>query len=168
MPATELLFFFFFLLLPSSGIRLSVSDCTLHSLFCFVCLFCFVFKSIKVVTLLLSAVSAQVLCTLFSVHCSLFYVHHTTMDTLQCHFIRRHIRRMHVCLGVTCHLHLWQNERDLLRATAITQQWNGYRNESQRIKLNLEKKILPPLQPGREPATLRSRVWRSTAELSPL
>ena len=26
-----------------------------------------------------------------------------------------------VCvLGVTCHLHLWQNDRDLLRAIAIT------------------------------------------------
>ena len=25
---------------------------------------------------------------------------------------------------------LWQNDRDLLRATAVTRGWNGYRNES--------------------------------------
>ena len=25
-----------------------------------------------------------------------------------------------MCLFVTCHLHLWQNDRDLLRATAVT------------------------------------------------
>ena len=29
-----------------------------------------------------------------------------------------HIRRMPACLAVTCHLHFWQNDRDLLRATA--------------------------------------------------
>ena len=33
--------------------------------------------------------------------------------------------------------------RDLLRATAETQGWNGYRNKSQHRKLTLEKKILP-------------------------
>ena len=37
---------------------------------------------------------------------------------------------MHVCLAVTCHLHFWQNGRDILRATAVTRGWNGYRNES--------------------------------------
>ena len=31
------------------------------------------------------------------------------------------------CLGVTCHLHYWQNDRGLLRATAITRVWNGHR-----------------------------------------
>ena len=25
-----------------------------------------------------------------------------------------------MCLGVTCHLHFWQNDRDILRATAAT------------------------------------------------
>ena len=25
-----------------------------------------------------------------------------------------------MCLAVTCHLHFWQNDRDLLRATAVT------------------------------------------------
>ena len=27
--------------------------------------------------------------------------------------------RVHAFLGVTCHLHFWQNYRDLLRATAV-------------------------------------------------
>ena len=35
--------------------------------------------------------------------------------------------RVYACLGVTCHLHFWQNDRSLLRATAATQGWNGHR-----------------------------------------
>ena len=31
-------------------------------------------------------------------------------------------------LAVTCHLHIWLNDRDLLRATAVTREWNGYQN----------------------------------------
>ena len=34
------------------------------------------------------------------------------------------------CLPVICHLHFWQNDRDRLRATAVTRGWNGYRNKS--------------------------------------
>ena len=68
------------------------------------------------------------------------------------------IGRVHVCLAVTCQLHFWQNDRDLLRATAVTRGWNGYRNKSQHRKLTLEKKILPPLLPGLERGTFRSRV----------
>ena len=37
-----------------------------------------------------------------------------------------HTRRVHACLAATCHLHFWQNDRDLLLATAVTR--NGYRN----------------------------------------
>ena len=37
---------------------------------------------------------------------------------------------VYACLAVTCHLHFWQNDRDLLHATAVTRGWNGYRNES--------------------------------------
>ena len=37
-----------------------------------------------------------------------------------------HIRKVYACLTVTCHLHFWQNDRDLLRATAVTRGWNGY------------------------------------------
>ena len=29
--------------------------------------------------------------------------------------------------GVTCHLHFWQNDRGLLRATSVTRGWNGHR-----------------------------------------
>ena len=57
---------------------------------------------------------------------------------LQYHFIQSHIGRVHVCLAVTCLLHFWQNGRDLLRATAVTRGWNGYRNKSQHRKLTLE------------------------------
>ena len=34
---------------------------------------------------------------------------------------------MYAGLGVTCHLHLWQNDRSLLCATAVTRGWNGHR-----------------------------------------
>ena len=70
-----------------------------------------------------------------------------------------HVRKVHTCLGVTCHLmYFWQNDRDVLRATAVTRGWNGYRNKSQHRKSTLEKKILPPLLQGFEPATFQSRV----------
>ena len=46
-----------------------------------------------------------------------------------------------MCLAVTCHLHFWQNDWDLLRATAVIRGWNGYRNKSQHRKLTPEKKI---------------------------
>ena len=39
-------------------------------------------------------------------------------------------------LAVTCHLQFRQNDRDLLRDTAVTRGWNGYRNKAQRKKLN--------------------------------
>ena len=68
---------------------------------------------------------------------------------------------MYACLAVTCHLHFWQNDRDILRATVVTRGWNGYRNKSQHRKSTLEKKILPPFQQGFEPATFQSRVRRS-------
>ena len=78
-----------------------------------------------------------------------------------CHFMQRHKRKMYACLAVTCRLHFWQNDRGLLRATAVTRAWNEYRNKSQHRKSTLEKKILTPLQQVFEPATFRSRVRRS-------
>ena len=48
-----------------------------------------------------------------------------------------------MCLAVTCHLQFWQKDQEILRATAVTRGWNGYRNKSQHRKLTLEKKILP-------------------------
>ena len=92
-------------------------------------------------------VSAQVLCTPYN---------HAPY-----HFMQSHIRKVYACLAVTCHLHFWHNDRGLLRATAVTRRWNGYRNKSQHRKSTLEKKILPPLQQGFEPATFQSRVRRS-------
>ena len=53
-----------------------------------------------------AAISAQVLCTPY--------------NHAPCHFIQSHIRKVYACLAVTCHLHFWQNDRDLLRATAVT------------------------------------------------
>ena len=64
--------------------------------------------------------------------------------SLQCHFIQSHIGRVYASLAVTCHLHFWQNDRGLLRATAVTRAWNGYRNKSQHRRLTLDKTILPP------------------------
>ena len=56
-----------------------------------------------------AAVSAQVLCTPY--------------NHAPCHFTQSHIRKVYACLAVTCHLHFWQNDRDLLRATAVTRYW---------------------------------------------
>ena len=53
-----------------------------------------------------AAVSAQVLCTPY--------------NHAPCHFMQSHIRKVYACLAVTCHLHSWQNDRDLLRVTAVT------------------------------------------------
>ena len=52
------------------------------------------------------AISAQVLCTPY--------------NHAPCHFMQSHIRKVYAYLAVTCHLHFWQNDRDLLRATAVT------------------------------------------------
>ena len=94
-----------------------------------------------------AAVSAQVLCTPY--------------NHVPCHFMQSHILKVYACLAVTCHPNFWQNDRDLLRATVVTRGWNGYQNKSQHRKSTLEKKILPPLQQGFDPATFQSRVRRS-------
>ena len=94
-----------------------------------------------------AAVSAKVLCAPY--------------NHAPCHFVQSHIRKVFACLAVNCHLHVWQNDPDLLRATAVTPGWNGYRNKSQHRKLTLEKNILPPRLQGFEPATIQSRVRRS-------
>ena len=75
--------------------------------------------------------------------------------------MQSHIRKVNACLAVTCHLHFWQDDRDLLRATAVTRGWNGYQNRSQHRKLTLEKKILPLPPQGFEPTTFQSRVRHS-------
>ena len=65
------------------------------------------------------------------------------MTNAEARFSKSHIRKVYACLAVTCHLHLWQNDRDFLRAT-VERGWNGYRNKSQHRKSTLEKKIPPP------------------------
>ena len=85
-------------------------------------------------------------------------VPYTPYNHAPCDFMQSHIRKVYVCLAVTCHLHFWQNDQDLLRATAVTQGWNGYRNNSQHRKLTLEKKILLPLLLGFEATTSQSWV----------
>ena len=57
-----------------------------------------------------AAVSAHVLCTPHN-HAPVYS-----------HFIRSHICRVHLCLAITCHLHFWQNDRDLLCATQSPKQ----------------------------------------------
>ena len=94
-----------------------------------------------------AAVSAQVLCR--------------TYNHAKYHFMQSHIRKVYACLAVTCHPHFWQNDRDLLRATAVTPGWNGYQNKSRHRKSITEKKSLPPLLQGFEPATFQSRIRRS-------
>ena len=95
----------------------------------------------------IAAVSAQVLCTPYN---------HAPY-----HFMQSHIRKVYACLVVTCHLHFWQNDRDLLRATVVTPGWNGYRNKSQHRKSTLEKKNSPAA-----PAGIPTRDL-SITELSP-
>ena len=76
---------------------------------------------------------------------------------------------MYACLGVTCHLHFWQNDQGLLHATAVT--WGGgggwTPNQSQHTKLTLEKKILPQLLPRFKLATFQLRIRRSNQQAVP-
>ena len=74
--------------------------------------------------------------------------------------------RVYACLGVTCHLHLWQNDQGLLHATAVTRGWNVHRLRVSTQSLTPVKKILPPLLPGFEFATFLSRVRRSYRQAS--
>ena len=69
--------------------------------------------------------SAQVLCTPY--------------NHAPCHFMQSHMRKVYACLAVTCHLRFWQNDQGLLRATAVTRGWNGYRNKSQHRKKDLKQ-----------------------------
>ena len=61
-----------------------------------------------------AAVSVQVLCTPY--------------NHAPCHFMQSHICKVDACLAVTCQLHFWQNDLDLLCATTVTPGWNRYRN----------------------------------------
>ena len=75
---------------------------------------------------------------------------HSAYIIQPCTSLKRHVMQHHactvpVCLAVTCHPHFWQNDQDLLCATAVLWGRNGVLNESQHKKLTLEKKLLLPL-----------------------
>ena len=57
-------------------------------------------------------------------------LHHTTMHQFIVLFILSLICRVHSCLAVTCHLRFWQNDRNRVRATAVSRGLNGYRYKS--------------------------------------
>ena len=89
------------------------------------------------------------------------------MTNAEARFNKSHIRKVYVCLAVTCHLHFWQNDRDFLRATVVTRGWNGYRNKSQHRKSTLHTTFntldnwaikTPPNQKGKGPERKGYRV----------
>ena len=51
-------------------------------------------------------------------------IHHTTM--LHVTSCKATDITVYACLAVTCHLHFWQNDQDLLCANAVKRGWNGY------------------------------------------
>ena len=76
--------------------------------------------------------------------------------------------RVYACLGVTCHLHFWLNDRGLLRATAVTRGVERTLNKSQHTKLTLEKKIFPLLLPGFKLKLFDHKSGTLTSKLSQL
>ena len=77
------------------------------------------------------AFSEHILCAQYS-HAPVYSVTSSEATYLGC---------VVMCLGATCNLHLWQYDRELLRATVPTRGWDGYRNHSQHRQLTPEKKI---------------------------
>ena len=79
------------------------------------------------------------------------------------HLMQSHTYRVHACLAVTCRLHFGQTDQDVLRATAVTRGWNGYRK-----KVDPGEENLPPHQPGLEPRPFDHEPGALTTELSAL
>jgi len=82
------------------------------------------------------------------------------------HFMQSHTRRVHACLAVTCHLHIWQNAWDLLRATAVTRGWNRYRNKTQHRKWPRRRKFSRPSCWDSNPRPFDHESGDLTTELS--
>ena len=99
-----------------------------------------------------AAILAQVLCTPY--------------NHALCHFMQSHIGPVNACLAVTCHLHFWQNDRDLLCATAVTWGWKGYRNKSQHSKLTLRRKFSSRSCRDSNPRPFNHESGALTSELS--
>ena len=67
-----------------------------------------------------------------------FCVHHTNMHQFRVDIvsISSHIVIYIIYIGclfrlaVTCHLHFWQNDQDVLHGAMVTQGWNEYQNNS--------------------------------------
>ena len=64
---------------------------------------------------------------------------------------------MYACFGVTCHPHIWQNERGLLRAIAVTRDETDTEEESVH-KVNSGEEISPVA-----PAGIRTRNLSTTS-----
>ena len=92
-----------------------------------------------------TALSKQVLCT----PCN-----HAPVYTVT---IRSRIHMVCVSLAVSCHLHFWQSDRDLLRATVVTQGWNRYQTESAQTVDPRERKNTLAFLLGLEPVVRSSR-----------
>ena len=84
------------------------------------------------------------------------------------HFMQSNICKVHACLAVTCHLHFWQNDHDLLRAPAVTLGWNGYQNKSQHRSWPRTRKISRRSCRDSSPRTFDHVSGALTTELSPL
>ena len=93
---------------------------------------------------------------------------YTLYNHAPCCFMQSHIHKKHACLAVTCQLHFWQNDWDLLCATVVTWEWNRYQNKSQHKKLTLEKKL--SRRSGRDlyPRPFNHKSGALTTELSRL
>ena len=93
--------------------------------------------------------------------CSLYTIQPCT--SLQCHFIWSHIHMSHVhvrfnCLAVTCHQHFWQNDLDLLHATAVTFGWKRHQNKRQHRMLATGEEISPAACARKQICNFWSRV----------
>ena len=85
-----------------------------------------------------------------------------------CHFMQSHIRKVYACLAVTCHLRFWQDDRGLLRATAVTRGWNGYRNKSRTESWLWRRKFSRRSSRDSNPRPFDHESGALTTELSPL
>ena len=82
----------------------------------------------------------------------------TPYNHVPCHFMQSHISKVHECLAVPCHLHFWQNDQDLLHATAVHRGGTDTETRAQIVD--------PALLQGFEHMTFQPRVRCSTTEIS--
>ena len=90
------------------------------------------------------------------------------MTNAEARFNKSHIRKVYACLAVTCHLHFWQNDQDLLRATAVTRGWNEYRNKFSTESRPGRRKIFRRSCRVSNPRPFDHESGALTTELSPV